>query len=43
MVNVDIHEDVYNRVKDHVSKNKLKYPSVRHFINNKILEVLEEK
>jgi len=43
MVNVDIHKDVYDKVKEHVSKNKIKYPSVRFFINNKILEVLEDK
>lgn len=43
MVNVDIDKAVYSRVKEHINKNKVKYPSVKHFINNKILEVLEEK
>jgi len=43
MVNVDIHEELYKKIKEHIGKNKMKYPSVRFFINNKISEVLEEK
>ena len=38
MVNVDIDEKLYNEIKEIVEKDRLNYPSIRHFVHKGLLE-----
>ena len=38
MVNVDIDKDLYEDIKGVVRKDKLKFPSIRHFVHEMLLE-----
>ena len=44
MVNVDIDKDLYDDIKEVVKKDRLNFPSIRHFVQKILLDkVIEEK
>ncbi len=44
MVNVDIDKDLYEDIKEVVKKDRLNFPSIRHFVHKMLLDkVIEEK
>lgn len=38
MVNVDIDEDLYEDIKEAVKKDRLNFPSIRHFVHKMLME-----
>jgi len=43
LVNVDIDEDLYKDIKEVVKKDKLNFPSIRHFVHKMLIDKIMEK
>ncbi len=42
MVNVDIETSLYDKVKKMVSEDKIRYPSIKFFVQKAVMEKLEQ-
>lgn len=42
MVNVDVDKDLYNDIREIVKKDKLNFPSIRHFVHKHLLDKIIE-
>ncbi len=42
MVNVDIDKKVYEDIKEIVNKDRLNFPSIRHFVHKILLDKIKE-
>lgn len=42
LVNVDIDEDLYQDIKEAVKKDRLNFPSIRHFVHKMLMDKLGE-